>query len=430
MKKENKRGISLIVLVITIIVMIILATAIILSLSSSGIIGKANQAVTDTNTANLKEAANIALAEYELEVSIGGIDEDVTTAEIYVKEKLGSQGFSEKELGLLDISEDGKIIVYKYPVIPNGYVVSSVDTEDDITEGLVIYEGTEAVTSSNHETAMTSRNQYVWVPVPNISEFKRINWQNEEGFDRYTEPSSFTNTGSTTLYQYATEVAEYNKMKSSVETNGGFYIARYEAGTTTARTATTTGTSFKTGTTTPDILSQKNKPVYNYVMWAPGMTEVTGDTTDWGSINRGKGAVELAKGIYPENANNDVVSTLVYGVQWDAVMNFMKDVDNPNVPGKKYIEDSTGMGYYETDEYAILGRLATATGSSNNYKVKNIYDMAGNVSELTMEAYGIDMRVVRDQLGNGNILASSRSSIVIPDDATCGKGLRVALYIK
>ena len=69
LNKENKRGISLIVLVITIIVMIILAAAIILSLSSSGIIGKANQAVKVTDKANLLEAANIAVAEYELKVN-------------------------------------------------------------------------------------------------------------------------------------------------------------------------------------------------------------------------------------------------------------------------------------------------------------------------------------------------------------------------
>ena len=49
---KSKRGISLIVLVITIIVMIILAAAIILSLNNAGIIGNANKAVQETNVAN------------------------------------------------------------------------------------------------------------------------------------------------------------------------------------------------------------------------------------------------------------------------------------------------------------------------------------------------------------------------------------------
>ena len=53
-KSKNKQGISLIVLVITIIVMIILASAIILSLSSNGIIDRANEAVDKTDEAAVK----------------------------------------------------------------------------------------------------------------------------------------------------------------------------------------------------------------------------------------------------------------------------------------------------------------------------------------------------------------------------------------
>ena len=45
---KKKQGISLIVLVITIIVMIILAASVVLTLSNSGIINKANEAVEKT----------------------------------------------------------------------------------------------------------------------------------------------------------------------------------------------------------------------------------------------------------------------------------------------------------------------------------------------------------------------------------------------
>lgn len=58
--KTNKKGISLIVLVITIIVMIILAAAIIVTLSQNGIIGRANEAKTLTNETQIKEAAQLA----------------------------------------------------------------------------------------------------------------------------------------------------------------------------------------------------------------------------------------------------------------------------------------------------------------------------------------------------------------------------------
>ena len=62
-KLKNKRAISLIVLVITIIVMVILAGAIILSLNNSGIIDEANNAVDKTNEATIKEIAQLGWAE-------------------------------------------------------------------------------------------------------------------------------------------------------------------------------------------------------------------------------------------------------------------------------------------------------------------------------------------------------------------------------
>ena len=62
-RKNNKQGISLIVLVITIIVMVILAGAIILTLNNSGIINKASEAVEETNLATAKEVASLAWAE-------------------------------------------------------------------------------------------------------------------------------------------------------------------------------------------------------------------------------------------------------------------------------------------------------------------------------------------------------------------------------
>ena len=60
---KSKQGISLIVLVITIIVMIILAGAIVIALNNSGIIGRASEAVEKTNLAAVKELAQMAWSE-------------------------------------------------------------------------------------------------------------------------------------------------------------------------------------------------------------------------------------------------------------------------------------------------------------------------------------------------------------------------------
>jgi len=57
-----KKGISLIVLVITIIVLAILAGAIIISLSNTNIIEQATNAVTDADLANARNAATLAYA--------------------------------------------------------------------------------------------------------------------------------------------------------------------------------------------------------------------------------------------------------------------------------------------------------------------------------------------------------------------------------
>ena len=60
---RNKKGISLIVLVITIIVMIILAASVVISLSNTGIIDKAGQAVDATDAAQVQNLAALAWAD-------------------------------------------------------------------------------------------------------------------------------------------------------------------------------------------------------------------------------------------------------------------------------------------------------------------------------------------------------------------------------
>ncbi len=63
----NKKGISLIVLVITIIVMIILAASVVITLSNSGIINKATTAVDVTNSKEVEQYAQLLWAEAYME---------------------------------------------------------------------------------------------------------------------------------------------------------------------------------------------------------------------------------------------------------------------------------------------------------------------------------------------------------------------------
>lgn len=64
--KTYKRGISLIVLVITVIVLAILATTVIISLSNTNIIGEASDAVKKTNLQTYQEQADLAYVDWVL----------------------------------------------------------------------------------------------------------------------------------------------------------------------------------------------------------------------------------------------------------------------------------------------------------------------------------------------------------------------------
>ncbi len=105
MKNIQKKGISLIVLVITIIIMIILAGAIILALNNSGIIGRAEEARDKNDNATIKEAANVAYAEWSLEHKLGNTNKSATE---FVQERLNKQGFNGNTVA---VTEDGKLLI-------------------------------------------------------------------------------------------------------------------------------------------------------------------------------------------------------------------------------------------------------------------------------------------------------------------------------
>ena len=64
---KNKKGISLIVLVITIIVMIVLASAVVVTLTNSGIIDRATDATETSNLKQVEQLANLAWSEAYLD---------------------------------------------------------------------------------------------------------------------------------------------------------------------------------------------------------------------------------------------------------------------------------------------------------------------------------------------------------------------------
>ena len=213
-------------------------------------------------------------------------------------------------------------------------------------------------------------NQFVWVPVETPADFKTY----EGYYDGHKDNMlSGCHEPSQEGYRYDGEETEYNLMKQSVEKNKGFYVARYEAGKENVDGVNT-------------VVSKKGATVWNRIRWGDSMTSI-------GTY----GAVAKAQGMYTDKENYAVTSTLIYGVQWDAIMAWIDPAyKTTSCDEDSFVRDSTGKGNYNESANANdwKGGIATC-GISDNYRVKNIYDLAGNVYEWTMEAYSTNLRVTR-----------------------------------
>ena len=121
-------------------------------------------------------------------------------------------------------------------------------------------------------------------------------------------------------------------------------------------------------------------------------------------------------------ASSNVTTSMIWGCQWDAVMRWM--YNSGNEEKKTYTYDSTGKGNYSGSN--------KATGSDPAYAVNNIYDMAGNVYDKTIEANNTSHRISR---GGYYIFNGSRSpsSVRHTGAPTSGGspdiGSRLALYM-
>ena len=104
-KTKKSKGISLIVLVVTILVLSILAATVIISLSNTNVIVEATNAKNASDIANMKEVASVIYANVYLEKN------GIVTREDIV-EGLKSQGFSDEQIDLIKIEvKDGKVTI-------------------------------------------------------------------------------------------------------------------------------------------------------------------------------------------------------------------------------------------------------------------------------------------------------------------------------
>jgi len=241
----------------------------------------------------------------------------------------GSMLNSSKNTELKDV-KNNKI------VIPAGFKVTNDTT--NVAEGIVIEDATSGATAGS---------QFVWVPVGKIT--KADGTKTEIKLNRYTFASDGTPTekNEEVIDTYYQELATSDKgntvaknitnFKNSVKANGGYYIGRYEARTTTARTAS--------GNALTQITEKGTDQVYNYVTQ--------------------KQAAEQAQGIY---TSNNFTSDLMNSYAWDTAITFIqKCTDKTNYANQ-----------------TSLNKSLSQTGTTNDNPC-NIFDMASNVWEWTTE---------------------------------------------
>ena len=368
-QKNKQRGITLIALVVSIIVLIILAgVSIAMLVGENGIITQAQIAAQETEQAQVEEQRQLAMVEAAMNTE--------------------NQPYTDK---------NGDTVT-----IPAGFAVSQVEGENTIDDGLVIID--------------KNGNEFVWIPVSKENfntQFQRRTGYYAGNLQSMTDYGEADNTGNNTnteVTESVTTQKEAQEMYQSVYDNEGFYIGRYETGKDSSG----------------NVVVQKGVSVYNNVTWSKNKTMNEEDIVN-GTESNPDGAIELARKFYTESGYTDVTSTLCYGVQWDATLTWI----DSEYTG--FAKASTGKGNYNEDVNinSWKGNVAL-TGSSEDYKVNNIYDLAGNVSEWTMESYSTNCRVPRGGSYSGSGAASPASTRYIdysPSDISLGRGFRITLYL-
>ena len=397
-KLKSKKGITLVAIVITIVVLLILAGASInLILGDNGIIAKAQEAQRKSAEATQNDLIGMNELAQQLEEQINGSAGSGS----------GNGGAGGSGAGTKVPAE---ATAETAPYFPDNTFTKK---EGTIDTGLVIQDA--------------SGNEYVWVVVPRTTAvyattglgkttFTDADYRSiETDLKNYTSTYVITSGYSDTWYaddknEGWLNETEYktlkNSMLKSVYENGGFYVGRYEAGIETTGTNRTSNTD-------------KNSEG-KYI--TPSTTPVTkADAYPYTCVTRTQ-AQNLAS-----NVNSGTkTSSLMFGVQWDLVLAFMSKDKSKITDATILTSNSATIGNYRDSEFQLsqTGKYATmsgwklsstwnpsttattnfvdssrnkiaqssdgdgilvTTGTSEKNKVMNIYDIAGNVWEWTLE---------------------------------------------
>ena len=317
-----------------------------------------------------------------------------------------------------------------------------------------------------------SGNEYVWVVVPRTTAVYKTTGLGKTTFTDadYTsiekDLKDYTSTYVTTSGYSDTWYAdnqnegwlsetEYktlkNSMLKSVYENGGFYVGRYEAGIIENRTS-------ESATNSDGKYTIEGMPV----------PVTKADAYPYTYVTRTQ-AQNLAS-----NVNSGTkTSSLMFGVQWDLVLAFMHN--KGNIADSTLTTNSTTIGNYinstfdlNRGKYAQYGQLGNewknfdsalgsivvsnettgkmkkteqssdsnsiliTTGGTEQSKVMNIYDIAGNVWEWTLEKTSITINPCAYRGGSYSYAGSNGPAAYRNYTSTDGSydsvGFRVSLF--
>ena len=325
--------------------------------------------------------------------------------------------------------------------VPKGYVASGADGEHTVNTGFVIYEGDIAVTTANAWSESCTRNQWVWVPVHDVSRIYEVDANGKKKSKLYTYSSTGRTIATNDDHEpgiLSTEVIpgleneeafagnqlqgmtrekllhelqeEFDFTIESIKRYGGFYIGRYETGNLSSKIP---------------VVQRMNTDISNQTWY-----------TEYSRLQR-------------LGANNNVKSNMIWGGLWHETLQWLVDSGN-----KIYAElaDSTDWGNYLESHFNykkdINGSLASKVinrakkipaGSAEVCKANNIYDMAGNVWDGTLEgdsfvyrsyygdAFKRDSDDEEEEISDTSVYSSLAG---LSDMSDITEGFRAYLYIK